>query len=178
MKRGTKPKPVKLLEFEGNAGKRGLNKDKPKFKAGAVCPPWMLPVAKREWKRLLPELERLGMLTVADQAVFAAYCHFWAMFAMAVKVIRGKGPTVKMEIGDKSFEVQDAGGLTITTEKGNVIQHPAVGIANQACKQMLNFAAQFGFSPSARRALVTDKNDGSQASLDFDSWRENKKTGS
>jgi len=176
LKRGTKPKPVNLMEFEGNPGKRALNKNEPKFKGGATCPPWMLPEAKREWKRLSPELERLELLTVADQAAFAAYCHFWAVFGMAAKIIKGRAPASIIEIGDKAIKVQDAGGLTITTEKGNVIQHPAVGIANQACKQMLNFATQFGFSPSARRALVTDKNDGSQTSLDFEDWRKQNKS--
>lgn len=47
-------------------------------------------------------------------------------------------------------------GFTITTDKGNVIQHPAVGIANSALQNMLKIGREFGLSPSSRTALSID----------------------
>lgn len=50
---GGKPKPTAIKELEGNLGKRKLNKKEPKPDKGMpVCPDWLLPEVKAEWKRL------------------------------------------------------------------------------------------------------------------------------
>jgi phage terminase small subunit len=72
--RGRKPKPLSLRLIEGNPGKRPLPADAPKPRGKAQCPAWLPEPARQEWARLGPELERLGLLTAADQAVFAGYC--------------------------------------------------------------------------------------------------------
>ncbi len=53
--RGRKPLPTALKELEGDWGKgrRPLNKDEPKPSQDNVkCPNWLMPEAKKEWKRL------------------------------------------------------------------------------------------------------------------------------
>lgn len=49
--RGRKPKPTKLRELNGNAGKRPLNKDEPQFtEIVAVEPPeWLSEMAVQMW---------------------------------------------------------------------------------------------------------------------------------
>ena len=41
------------------------------------CPAQLGPVARKEWRRLTAPLHKLGILTVADRAEFAAYCQAW-----------------------------------------------------------------------------------------------------
>ena len=48
---GRKPKPTAIKELEGNPGKRKLNNKEPKPDKGMpVCPEWLPPEAKAEWK--------------------------------------------------------------------------------------------------------------------------------
>ena len=70
--RGRKPKPTAMKELEGNPGKHPLNASEPKPKKKApACPKWLEPEAKKEWKRLAPSLEAMGVLTQADLTAFA-----------------------------------------------------------------------------------------------------------
>ena len=69
--KGRKPKPTAMKLLEGNPGKRPLNVHEPIPPKGTVkCPAWLLPEAKKEWKRLAPALEAMGVLTMADQTAF------------------------------------------------------------------------------------------------------------
>jgi phage terminase small subunit len=55
--RGRPPKPTALKVLEGNPGKRPLNQNEPKpEKKAPNCPSWLLPDAKKEWRRLSKEL--------------------------------------------------------------------------------------------------------------------------
>lgn len=81
---GRKPKPTAIKELEGNPGKRKLNKNEPKPEKGMhVCPEWLLPEAKAEWKRLSEKLNQMGVLTEVDIAAFAAYCQSYARWKEA-----------------------------------------------------------------------------------------------
>ena len=65
--RGRKPKPTALKQQEGNPGKRPLNEREPTPPKGTIrCPNWLEAEAKKEWKRLAPSLEAMGVLTTAD----------------------------------------------------------------------------------------------------------------
>lgn len=94
----------------------------------------------------------LKLLTEIDRAALAGYCQAWARWVEAEKKIR-------------------AGGMTITTDKGNLIQSPYVGIANQAMKQMRAFLIEFGMTPSSRSRVklpTTEEGD------PYESYRRNK----
>lgn len=133
---GRKPKPTAVKELEGNPGKRKLNKKEPKPDKGMpTCPEWLLPEAKQEWERLCEKLNQIGVLTEVDMAAFAAYCQSYARWKEAQEHI-------------------DAEGSTFETEKGYQQQTPWVGIANTNQKLMLQAAAEFGLTPSARTRIV------------------------
>ena len=81
---GRKPKPTAIKELEGNPGKRKLNKKEPKPEKGMlVCPEWLLPEAKVEWKHLSEKLNQMGVLTEVDMAAFAAYYQSYARWKEA-----------------------------------------------------------------------------------------------
>lgn len=134
-RRGPAPKPSRLKELEGNPGKRRLNKDEPKPAAGRpACPAWLADEAKKKWRALVPELERLGLLTVVDGDALAVYCEAWASFR-------------------KSCETLAEDGETFTTDKGYVGPHPAIAIRNAARQTIKSFASLFGLDPSSRSRL-------------------------
>jgi P27 family predicted phage terminase small subunit len=125
-------KPTALKILEGNRGRRPLNAREPKPKPGApVCPSWLADEAKAEWRRVVPELRRLGLVAVIDRAVLAAYCCSYADLKEAVETIQREG-------------------RTLVTTNGNTIQHPAVGQKNKAMVFLKAFSAEFGFSPASR----------------------------
>lgn len=134
-RRGPAPKPTVLKVLEGNPGKRPLNQNEPKPKPIAPkCPSWLDKEAKREWKRVAPELERLGLLTVVDGAALAAYCQAYARWKQAEEIIKREG-------------------MTVTTESGYVMPHPAVKIAEKAQQLIKAFCAEFGLTPSSRSRM-------------------------
>lgn len=131
MATGRPPKPVALKVLEGNPGKRRLpNGPKPQPLA-PTCPAWLAAEARREWRRLAPELERLGLLTRIDRAALAAYCQAYARWRQAEEVLQCEG-------------------LTFTTGKGYVGSRPEIGIANKAMAIIKGFCGEFGLTPSSR----------------------------
>ena len=75
MARGRRPKPTALKKLEGNPGKRPLNELEPVPPVASLrCPNYLLPEARKEWRRLAPILMNLGLLTAADAVPFAGYC--------------------------------------------------------------------------------------------------------
>lgn len=99
-------------------------------------PAWLQPDGKREWKRVVPELERLGLLTRVDDAALEGYC---AAYARAMEAERHVKKT----------------GLTVMTYKGFVLANPAVSIARTSWAQVRQFANEFGLTPSARTRIRT-----------------------
>ena len=133
---GRKPKPTAIKKLEGNPGKRKLNTKEPvPAKGKPDCPEWLLPEAKKEWKRLADLMNQMGVLTEVDMAAFAAYCQSYARWKEAQEHISSEGST---------FE----------TDKGYQQQTPWVGIANTNQKLMLQAASEFGLTPSSRSRIV------------------------
>lgn len=92
MKPGPPPKPTRLKILAGNPGKRKLNEREPQPSQGKLtCPSSMPAEGKKEWKRVVPELDRLGVATNIDQAALEHYCTSWATWRHALKVIAKEG---------------------------------------------------------------------------------------
>lgn len=135
-RRGPKPKPTALKKLAGNPGKRKLNRREPRPAAGTpACPAWLGAAARDEWRRVVPHLEQLGILTELDQAALACYCQAVDDAADARKQIEKEG-------------------TTFTTEKGYVGKHPAVSRFAEACARIKQFSAEFGFTPSSRSRIT------------------------
>jgi P27 family predicted phage terminase small subunit len=103
-------------------------------------PPAMLKgEARAEWRRVAPGLWDLGLLTAIDVGPLAAYCAAWG---------RWKAAEALIEKAKRKYPA--GGGLFIETSNGNLVQHPAVGLANRAMTDVVKFAAEFGMTPSGR----------------------------
>ena len=96
MQSGRKPKPTAVKALEGNPGKRSLNTGEPKpEKKAPRCPAWLEGEAKKEWKRMAGQMEKLGILTEIDMAAFAGYCQAYARWKEAEEFITQHGTIVK-----------------------------------------------------------------------------------
>lgn len=134
--RGPAPKPTPLKVLAGNPGHQKLNRSEPKPRPVAPrCPAWLDKEAKKEWRRVAPELERLGLLTVVDMAALAGYCQSFSTWKTAAEAIAEKG-------------------LTYEAANGNIRQRPEVVIANKALAEVRQFCQQFGLTPSARSRMM------------------------
>ena len=135
--KGRKPTPTNLKVLSGNPGKRPLPKDEPKPEPIAPkCPSWLHKDAKKEWKRIAPQLEKLGLLTQVDMAALAGYCESWAQYKRSIEFIHKHGEV---------YPIKDDEGRVKYLQ-----QVPQVSIANKALQQVRAFCAEFGMTPSAR----------------------------
>ena len=150
--RGRKPLPTALKELEGDRGKgrRPLNKGEPTPPQDNVkCPAWLMPEAKKEWKRLAPSLIAMGVLTEHDMEAFAGYCQAYARWKQAEERITDRG-------------------LVIRTPSGYPQQVPYISIAQQYLRLMNQFAEQFGLTPAARSRIIAGSNEGAGPADDMD----------
>lgn len=129
---GRKPMPTQMKLLKGTFQKCRQRKE-PKPPKSIPNPPSCLDsVGKREWRRITPELDRLGLISNLDMAALAGYCQAFSTWFKASK------------------ELKNVGKFTIVTDKGNVIQHPLVGVINTAAAEMRRFLVEFGMTPSSR----------------------------
>lgn len=100
-----------------------------------MAPADMKPRAKALWNVVTKELHHAGLIARLDQLTLRLMCESWCLYLDACEMI-------------------DAQGITISTDKGNMCQHPAVGTRNKAWAQVVAIAKQFGMTPSSRTGIV------------------------
>lgn len=143
--RGPAPKPTALKVLQGNPGRRPLTQNEPKPRVQRLrCPLWLDPEAQQEWRRLSPELRRLGLLTFVDLAVFAAYCQAYSRWRQAERALSEHG--LVMEIGGKEDEEGKRTGAYLQ-------QRPEVSIAQKYHQLMVAAGAKLGLDPSSRSRI-------------------------
>lgn len=146
--RGRPPKPTALKRLNGNPGKRPLpeNEPQPSIKKQTV-PAFLNPEARTEWKRIVPELEKMGLLTVVDRTALEGYCIAYAKWRLAEEYINKHGL-----IYESMLYTRDGKELGMRR-----LEHPEVSIAHQTALLILKYCAEFGFTPSARVRLNAGK---------------------
>lgn len=100
-------------------------------------PDWLVGEAAKEWKRVVPLLEEVRVLTELDQSMLAMYC---AAHGLAVEATRrylkeGLLPKAKGLMKHK---------------------HPLIKVAQEARAQALRLGAEFGLSPASRTRVASD----------------------
>jgi P27 family predicted phage terminase small subunit len=100
---------------------------------------------------MAPVLERLGLLTEADGPAFACYCMAYSRWVQAEKAIA--------EHNAERAPDSEVPPSCFVTPKGYIQQIPAVGIANQAIKEIRAWCAEFGMTPSARSRMSVTGDD-------------------
>lgn len=135
------PEPAALKELKGNPGNRPI-KEEPKVSMGAPKPPSDLKgEAFAEWSRIVPDLDRAGLLAKVDRAYLVGYCEAWAQFCEAREELH-------------------ANGTLIVGRDGGLVRNPAAMVMKDSLDMMLKYGAKFGLSPidRARLGRVPEKN--------------------
>ena len=131
--KGRKPTPTPLKVLTGNPGRRPLpNEPRPPTSSGR-CPSWLSLEGKRIWRKVAPELKRLGLLTELDRQSLEAYCGTAAMLRQAHEALAREGLI---------YEVN-----------GMLRKRPEVAIASECVQQLRLLAAEFGMTPSSRSRI-------------------------
>jgi P27 family predicted phage terminase small subunit len=132
---GRKPKPTALKVLEGNPGKRDLNEGEPKpLPIAPDCPEWLVDEAKEVWNKLTPVLERMGVLTEADEIALAAVCSLYIRYKDLEKIIDDKGYTEK-------------------NSRSGVKAVPEFAMSRDCLKLLKSFITEFGLTPSSRTRI-------------------------
>lgn len=135
-------KPTALKLIEGEKNKDRINKNEPKPRPISPQPPAHLDgIARREWRRFAPVLERLGLLTEVDGESFGAYCQLHSLNVHVSRALK----KCKYKMLTEKTTVDMDGGTNI-----EVKQNPLVVQQRQILAQMRGYIAEFGLSPSSR----------------------------
>jgi P27 family predicted phage terminase small subunit len=105
-------------------------------------PPHLDREARREWRRLVPILLSMRVLTVADGVVLGNLCQAYSILTQAHKAMQ------QATTGGGS-------GLLMKTPSGYVQQSPLLSVINQQVEVINRISREFGLTPSARTRLAT-----------------------
>lgn len=136
MARGRKPLPANVHVLQGNRSRlssAALRDDVSPTCEIPACPRELTDDARKEWKRITAELEKVGLITQLDRAALAVYCQAYGDWLHARRMLGS---------GEDYVE---------TTPSGYRQMGVWVQLANRAAEQMRQFASEFGMTPSARR---------------------------
>lgn len=136
-KRGPRPTSTVKLRLRGSwRGKTVARKNEVKPKSAVPNPPAaMSKEAKAEWKRVVKELDALGLIAKIDRAALTILCNAWGDYVEARAKL--KNPT------DRIYE----------NEKGEIKPHPFVKIQNDAAALWHRMCKEFGLAPASRAGL-------------------------
>jgi P27 family predicted phage terminase small subunit len=141
---GPPPKPTVIRKAEGNPGKRPFNEREPQ---PAVVRPRMPKhlndLAKKEWKRLCPLLERMRVLTEADGIALANLCFDYATLVQAQE------------------SLTKTGLLSKSGRSGMIHQSPLLNVVAVTTDRVTRALREFGLTPASRsRIQMTDESVG------------------
>lgn len=149
--RGPFSKPAVLKALEGNQGNRSLDL------SGGVNPLVNTPSppkhlgheARREWKRITPLLEELGLISGLDRAALALYCQAVGRLSELEMAFNGK---VERYMADEKMEYSDAvyAASHTVTPSGYAQQSVIVQLIKSHREQVNRYLVHFGMSPTAR----------------------------
>ena len=143
---GPPPTPNVIKLRRGNPGKRKIRPEiSPEQPQDVPEPPTFLNAyARDEYWRIAPELHRLGVLTVLDFNIVAAYaeaCGTWRTACETLATMRERDPTT--------------GGLLIRSAVGDPRINPLLRVVHEAADSMLKFAGELGCTAIARARLAS-----------------------
>ena len=148
--RGPLPKPAALKLLEGNPGKRSLDL------AAGVNPRIEVPTApkhlgieaRKEWKRITPLLEDLGLISGLDRSALALYCQAAGRLAELETAFNGQVARLVDAGSDYADAVYNASHTV--TPSGYAQQSVLVQLIKSHREQLNRYLMHFGLSPAAR----------------------------
>ena len=115
-------------------------------KPGAPSPPtWLDPEARAEWRRIVPDLDRLGVLAKVDRAALTTYCAAWSKFVAAERLLQSEDLVAERRAGN------------------GPAKHPAWQIWREATTTVATLAKELFITPNSRlRSVKSEGDDGDE----------------
>jgi len=151
-KRGPKPTPSATRKLRGTY-RADRRRGEPVAAAGARVPAWLDDRSRKYWHQISPLLEDAGVLTVLDQVALGLLCKAITDYLLACEIVEAEAGQVKE---DDRGNLMPAMRFVTVTDKGNLIQHPGVGVMNRAWERVVKLLREFGMTPSARASIHVD----------------------
>ena len=170
--RGPKPLPANVHLLRGNASKKRLDELQDGVNPDVEipdCPKHLLPEARKFWRRLTPELEKLGLVAKIDQAALALVCQEWAwlvwhetLLQRDIKLVGERQAVFEAAEEAKRESAEERGeayapvpwtggdGFMLPTPNGSFTYSPHWVARNKHTVYLDKLLASFGMSPSSR----------------------------
>lgn len=104
-------------------------------------PRWLDTVAKKEWKRIIPDIKKIDFLGDLDLNNLAGYCEAYSNYRKATEELAASTLT-----------------LEIFTESGRkVVENPLIGIQKKYADEMRKFASLCGLTVDSRLKIGSVK---------------------
>ena len=87
--------------------------------------------ARKEWHRIVPELEAMGLLALVDRSVLIRYCTAWAEWCELDDGLQKTGPLIK-------------------GRRDGLVRNPLWMLRNAAEQTLSDLGRQLGLTPAAR----------------------------
>lgn len=148
--RGPLPKPAALKLLEGNPGKRALNLSdglNPRVEVPSI-PKHLGVEARKEWKRITPLLEELGLISGLDRAALGLYCQAFGRLSELETAFNGQVDL--MVAGGKGYADAVYEASHAVTPSGYAQQSVIVQLIKSHREQVNRYLMHFGLSPAAR----------------------------
>ncbi len=157
--RGPLPKPNVLKLLANNPGKRPLNLAdgvNPRVEIPSI-PRHLAKEARKEWKRITPLLEELGLISGLDVAALGLYCQTYGRLVELETAFNGQVALLqekeKLDYVDAVYRASYAKAA----KSGYVQQSVIVQLIRSHREEVNRYLAHFGLSPAAR-ARVSPSN--------------------
>lgn len=144
------PKPAALKLLEGNPGKRALD-----LSAGVNprveipdAPKHLGKEARKEWKRITPILEELGLISGLDRTALGLYCQ--AVGRLHELEMAFNGQVSRLEGKDTSYVDAVYKASHALTPSGYAQQSVLVQLIKSHRAEVNRYLMHFGLSPAAR----------------------------
>ncbi|WP_286909294.1 phage terminase small subunit P27 family [Clostridium sp. UBA1652] len=105
------------------------------------CPTWLDTEAKKEWKRIIKELDAEGEILEIDSKALEGYCQSYSKWRLCEEILQEQG-------------------YTFTTPNGYVQQRPEIAISNKALNDMRSWSKELGFTPASRSRMNKNNSNG------------------
>jgi P27 family predicted phage terminase small subunit len=133
------PKPTAIRKIEGNLGRRPFNMLEPHpDQVEPDLPSYLNTAAKREWRKLVPILQRMRVLTEADGGMLANIC---------LSVARLRQIRAAIDVLEKDGR---SALLMENKRSGMVVVSPLIRQEHREVELLMKLSREFGLSPSSR----------------------------
>ena len=120
-----------------DSGGRKIEDALPLVRVAPVAPDDLSDEARAEWDRVVPQLDRLHILSTVSRASLVAYCETWALYRLALE-----GRKMGLVVENRSVKKDGTESVWFTA-------NPSIGIELKAQAALKVWCNEFGLTPAA-----------------------------